>query len=69
MTERRVYNVYCESTKTCPWKRLQMLDKDEALALGKQHAIDKHPTIEDWQVRITTIRIGQPAKKKNLLWK
>lgn len=50
------FNVYCETTKTCPWKRLRVQDKEDAIALGQQHAEDEHPQMPRWRVRVKTIR-------------
>lgn len=58
MTDQFVYNVYCETIKTCPWKRLRVEDKDEALDFGRDHAKDSHPAQDEWRVRVKTIRVG-----------
>lgn len=49
------FNVYCETTKTCPWKRLRVEDKEDAIALGREHVDDAHPRAAEWRVRVKTI--------------
>lgn len=60
------YDLYCQTTKTCPWRRLGLPDKEEAIELGKQHATDAHPTKDEWRLRVVTIR-SRPSKKVDIL--